>query len=234
MHRVPNLSVSAKPSLVRHYTTRASRISRAQRRAYSDYAPDWVLPFKKERISWDEIYPNGNRRIVEIGFGMGEGTKNLAIRYPTWSILGIEVYKPGIGKLLWWINQENLKNIRIIEHDAVEVVKEMLAERSVDGYHIWFPDPWPKKRHQKRRLIDTEFVELLSRTLKPGAYIHITTDWEPYAEQILVLLEGTEGLKNRCEKWSPKPNHRPSTKFEERGLAENRIIRDIVFELDKL
>lgn len=226
--------MSVKPSFVRSYATRSSRISKAQKRAYSDYGPDWILPFKKEIISWDEIYPSGSRRIVEIGFGMGEGTKRLAIEHPTWSILGIEVYKPGIGKLLWWIKQENLKNIRIVEHDAAEVVREMLSERSVDGFHIWFPDPWPKRRHQKRRLIETEFIESLSRTLRPGAYIHIATDWEPYAEQILSLLESAKGLKNRCRKWSPKPSYRPSTKFEERGVAENRIIRDIVFELDML
>jgi len=206
----------------------------AQKKAYSDHASDWIIPFKKERISWDEICPNANRRIVEIGFGMGEGTRKLAAEHPTWGILGIEVYKPGIGKLLWWINQENLKNIRIIEHDAVEVIGKMLRKDSVDGFHIWFPDPWPKRRHQKRRLIEPGFIELLSRALKPGAYIHIATDWEPYAEKILGFLEDAEGLKNTHSKWSPKPTYRPSTKFERRGLAANRIIRDIIFASDKI
>ena len=226
--------MSDRLPFVRSYVARASRISKAQRKAYSDYASDWILPFKKEKINWEENCPNTNRRIVEIGFGMGDSTRRLAGENPTWSILGIEVYRPGIGKLLWWINQEELKNIRIIEHDAVEVVREMLAEGSVDGFHIWFPDPWPKRRHQKRRLIEPRFIELLSRALKPGAYIHIATDWEPYAGQILSLLEGAEGLKNRHRKWSPRPSYRPSTKFEERGLAANRIIRDIIFESDKL
>lgn len=165
---------------------------------------------------------------------MGEATKRLAAEHPNWNILGIEVYKPGIGKLLWWINQENLKNIRIIEHDAVEVVREMISEKSVDGFHIWFPDPWPKRRHHKRRLIEPAFIELLSRALKPGAYIHIATDWEPYAERILGLFGSTKGFRNCHKKWSPKPKYRPSTKFEERGLAANRIIRDIVFRLDKI
>jgi len=226
--------LSDKLFSVKSYVSRASRMSRAQKKAYFDYASDWIIPFRKEKISWDEICPNANKHIVEIGFGMGEGTKKLAVEHPTWSILGIEVYKPGIGKLLWWINQEKLENIRIIEHDAVEVVEEMLEEKSVDGFHIWFPDPWPKKRHWKRRLIKPEFITLLSRALKSGAYIHIATDWEPYAEQILDLLEGIGGLKNRHCRWSPKPAYRPSTKFEKFGLAANRIIRDIVFESDKL
>lgn len=223
-----------KPFHIRSYVSRSSRISSAQKKAYLDYASDWIIPFRRERISWDEIFPNANRYMVEIGFGMGEGTRKLAARHPAWGILGIEVYKPGIGKLLWWINRENLKNIRIIEHDAAEVVGKMLEERSVDGFHIWFPDPWPKRRHQKRRLIEPGFIELLSRALKPGAYIHIATDWEPYAEVILGLLEGTKGLRNTHSKWSPKPSYRFSTKFERRGLAANRIIRDIVFESDKL
>ncbi|CAD7842385.1 tRNA (guanine(46)-N(7))-methyltransferase [Olavius algarvensis spirochete endosymbiont] len=226
--------MSNKSHFVKSYVLRGSRISKAQKKAYCDYALDWILPFKKAKINWGGNCPYTSRFIVEIGFGMGEATRRLAMEHPAWNILAIEVYKPGIGKLLWWINQENLKNIRIIEHDAVEVVREMLAERSVDGFHIWFPDPWPKRKHQKRRLIKPGFIELLVRALKPGAYIHIVTDWEFYAEEIYNLLENTEGLRNRHKKWSPKPSYRPSTRFEERGLVTNRKIRDIIFELDKL
>ena len=226
--------MSDKPPFVRGYATRALRMSKAQKKAYFDYASDWILPFKKEKINWDENCPNTNQCIVEIGFGMGDATRILAKEHPTWNILGIELYKPGIGKLLWWINQENLRNIHIIEHDAVEVVREMLAEGSVDGFHIWFPDPWPKRRHQKRRMIEPNFIELLSRALKPGAYIHIATDWGPYAEQMLSSLEDTRSLRNRHRKWSPRPSYRPSTKFEKRGVAANQIIYDIIFESDKL
>jgi len=208
-------------------------MSDAQKKAYSDYAPRWVIPFAGKTLDWEKYFPDAQRRIVEIGFGMGDATRKLAIGYPEWGVIGIEVHRPGVGKLLWWIEQENIANLRIIEHDAVEVLSDMIPAGSVDGFHIWFPDPWPKKRHHKRRLIQPDIIVLLKRALKPGGYIHIATDWEPYAEYILGVMNSSDGITNRYRGWAPKPDYRPDTKFENRGIAADRAIRDIIFEKGK-
>lgn len=215
---------------IRSYVIRAARMSEAQKKAYLDLSDKYLIPYDNKKIVWDDAFSGINTRIIEIGFGMGDATRMLALSRPKWGILGIEVHRPGVGKLLWSIEQEGLSNIRIVEHDAVEVLEDMISDESVDGLHIWFPDPWPKKKHHKRRLIQPDFVELLSRSLKPGAYIHAATDWEPYAEQILDVCTQTSGLKNRYVKWAPKPAYRPDTKFENRGIVEHRQIRDIIFE----
>jgi tRNA (guanine-N7-)-methyltransferase len=164
---------------------------------------------------------------------MGDATRKVASEHPEWGILGIEVHKPGVGKLLWWIEQEKLNNLAIVEHDAVEVLTDMIPPGTVNGIHIWFPDPWPKKKHHKRRLIRQDFVDLLVNTLIPGGYIHIATDWEPYADHILEVLNNSDRLINRSNGWSPKPDYRPDTKFENRGIKEDRTIRDIIFEKEK-
>ncbi len=205
-------------------------MSDAQKKAYTVLSPKWVLPADGTPLDFRKLYPEAVKYIVEIGFGMGDATRQLAERHPDWGILGIEVHKPGVGKLLWWIDQDKLKNLFIIEHDAVEVFSTMLSKGSVDGIHIWFPDPWPKKRHYKRRLIQTAFIERLRAVLKTGGYIHAATDWEPYAKQILEVFQETSGLKNRYKLWADKPDYRPDTKFENRGIEARRVIRDIIFE----
>lgn len=176
------------------------------------------------------MFPTAKRCIVEIGFGMGEATREVAVEHPDWGIVGIEMHVPGIGRLLWSIHREGLGNIRVVRRDAVEVFRTQIPHGSVDAVHIWFPDPWPKKRHHKRRLIRSEFVETLTQTLKIGGIIHIATDWEPYAEQILQVLTAQQNLKNRHGRWAPKPDYRPRTKFEGKGVHSGRTIRDIVFE----
>ncbi len=205
-------------------------MSDAQKKAYTVLSPKWVLPADGTPLDFRKLYPEAVKYIVEIGFGMGDATRQLAERHPDWGILGIEVHKPGVGKLLWWIDQDKLKNLFIIEHDAVEVFSTMLSKGSVDGIHIWFPDPWPKKRHHKRRLIQQAFIERLRAVLKTGGYIHAATDWEPYAKQILEVFQETSGLKNRYKLWADKPDYRPDTKFENRGIEARRVIRDIIFE----
>jgi len=205
-------------------------MSDAQKKAYTVLSPKWVLPADGTPLDFRKLYPEAVKYIVEIGFGMGDATRQLAERHPDWGILGIEVHKPGVGKLLWWIDQDKLKNLFIIEHDAVEVFSTMLSKGSVDGIHIWFPDPWPKKRHYKRRLIQTAFIERLRAVLKTGGYIHAATDWQPYAKQILEVFQETSGLKNRYKLWADKPDYRPDTKFENRGIEARRVIRDIIFE----
>ena len=215
---------------VRSYVIRTARMSDAQKKAYESYSSRWVLPYKPGFIDWKAIFPDAEKHIIEIGFGMGDATRQMAHKYPEWGILGIEVHKPGVGKLLWWIHQMNLENLRIVEHDAIEVLSDMIIPESVDGIHIWFPDPWPKKRHHKRRLIQKDFAQLMMRVLKKRAYIHAATDWEPYAEHILNVFSETTGLRNRYELWAEKPDYRPDTKFENRGIDAQRVIRDIIFE----
>ena len=215
---------------IRSYVLRAARMSEAQKKAYDELFPKWGIPFRQGFLDWNAAFGRDGKRIVEIGFGMGDATRRMAVVKPEWNILGVEVHRPGVGKLLWWMEQESLENIRVIEHDAVEVLQNVLEPGSVDGFHIWFPDPWPKKRHHKRRLIQPELVEHLVRVLKPGGYIHAATDWEHYACHILAVLNGHPNLENRFEQWAPKPDYRPDTKFENRGLTAGRQIRDIIFE----
>ena len=215
---------------VRSYVIRAARMSEAQKKALENLAPGRVLPVSTAELDWRKLFPTAEKCLVEIGFGMGYATRTVASEHPMWGILGIEVHPPGVGKLLWYMDQMNLENIRIVQHDAVEVLDQMIAADTVDGFHIWFPDPWPKKRHHKRRLIQSPFAEQMLRCLKPGGYVHAATDWEPYAEHIMDVLTETDGLKNRFDRWAPKPDYRPDTKFETRGLAADRVIRDIIFE----
>jgi len=215
---------------IRSYVIRAARISNAQKKAYDAHSPSWVLPVNRRALDSTKLFPEAEKIIVEIGFGMGNATRQMAKEHPEWGIVGIEVHKPGVGKLLWWINQDSLKNLFIIEHDAVEVFSEFLPKSSIDGIHIWFPDPWPKKRHYKRRLIQADFTGKLLKVLKSGGYIHAATDWEPYANHILDVFNKTPGLKNRYALWADKPDYRPDTKFEKRGIEARRIIRDIIFE----
>jgi len=219
---------------VRSYVIRAARMSDAQKKAYEELSTQWLIPDNGNLLDWDSLFPDTHRRIIEVGFGMGDATRKMAKERKGWGILGIEVHKPGVGKLLWWIEREQLKNIRIVEADAVEVLAGMIPRESVDGIHIWFPDPWPKKKHHKRRLIQPAFVRQLTGTLRIGGYVHAATDWEPYAEDILTVFEGTPGLKNRYERWAAKPEYRPDTKFENRGIAAERVIRDIIFEKENI
>jgi tRNA (guanine-N7-)-methyltransferase len=142
----------------------------------------------------------------------------------------VEVHEPGVGALLKLIGEQGLRNIRIFQHDAVEVLREMLAPGSLAGVHIWFPDPWHKKRHHKRRLIQPEFVELLSSRLRPGGYLHLATDWQPYAEQMLEVLSASPSLVNTAEGYAPQPAWRPLTKFENRGLKLGHGVWDLVFK----
>jgi tRNA (guanine-N7-)-methyltransferase len=168
--------------------------------------------------------------ILEIGFGMGETTEKIALARPGDNFLGVEVFNAGVGALLKRIEASSLNNIRIIQHDAVEVLRDMLAPQSLAGVHIYFPDPWPKTRHHKRRLIQPQLVELLASRMAPGAYIHCATDWEHYAEQMLAVLSTDISLQNTCEGFAPRPDFRPLTKFENRGLRLGHGVWDVIFK----
>jgi tRNA (guanine-N7-)-methyltransferase len=205
-------------------------MSAAQERSYRALHSRWCVPFGNEALDFEKIFGNRNPVTAEIGFGMGESTALLASEHPGVNYVGLEVYRAGIGKLLWEIDRRGLDNIRIIEHDAVEVLEHMIGAASLDAFHIFFPDPWPKKRHHKRRLLARPFTALLAGRLKSGGYISMATDWEDYAVWALGELSGTAGLVNPYgEGFAPRPAWRPETKFERKGIARERQIRELYF-----
>ena len=191
--------------------------------------PQFGIAYAPTRCDLDAAFQRTAPRFLEIGFGMGESTAEVAAAQPGNDYIGVEVHTPGVGGLLRLIDAQQLTNIRIIQHDAVEVVTHMLAERSLAGVHVFFPDPWPKKRHHKRRLLQPAFVHLLATRLQPGGYLHVATDWEDYATQILAVLSAESLLQNTAPGFAPRPEHRPLTKFESRGLKLGHGVWDIVF-----
>lgn len=214
---------------IRSYVLRQGRISQAQQRAYSDLAPHYVLPYQTALLDWEKIFTRAAPRFLEIGFGMGESTAEIAQQFPERDFIGVEVHTPGVGSLLKQIQARALSNIRIIQHDAVAVLQDMIAGESLAGIHIFFPDPWPKLRHHKRRLLQAPFIQLLASRLQSGGYVHIATDWEQYAETVLSTLQNAAQLENTSLNYAPRPTYRPLTKFEQRGLNLGHGVWDMVF-----
>jgi tRNA (guanine-N7-)-methyltransferase len=214
---------------IRSYVLRQGRVSSAQQRACVEFLPRFGIPFREGYIDLDAEFSRAAPKLIEIGFGMGETTATIAAGHPENDYLGIEVHTPGVGSLLKLIAEQGLCNVRVVQHDAVEVIENMIRPMSLAGVHIFFPDPWPKLRHHKRRLIQPAFVALLSQRLKPGAYLHVATDWAPYAEQVLTVLGAESALENVGEGYAPRPNYRPLTKFEKRGLRLGHAVHDIIF-----
>ncbi len=221
--------MSAEHRPIRSFVLRQGRVSNAQQRAHDTLLPRYGIAFSHEILDLGQVFGRAAPKILEIGFGMGETTAAIAAAHPENDYLGIEVHTPGVGSLLKQIDERGLANVRIIQHDAVEVLEHMIAPASLDGAHIFFPDPWPKKRHHKRRLIQPRFVSLLAERLKPGAYVHVATDWQEYAEQVLAVLAAEPQLVNTAESYAPRPAYRPQTKFESRGLKLGHGVWDIVF-----
>ncbi|WP_321901542.1 tRNA (guanosine(46)-N7)-methyltransferase TrmB [Paraburkholderia tropica] len=215
---------------IRSFVTRAGRVSTGQRRALDELGPRYVVPYTPAPADWDATFGRHAPRVLEIGFGMGASTAEIAALRSGDDFLGVEVHEPGVGALLKLIGEQELTNIRIIQHDAVEVLEQMIAPDSLDGVHIFFPDPWHKARHHKRRLIQPKFVQLLISRMKPGAYLHCATDWQNYAEQMLEVLGAEPALENTAADYAPRPDYRPVTKFERRGLRLGHGVWDLVFK----
>jgi tRNA (guanine-N7-)-methyltransferase len=215
---------------IRSFVTRAGRLSVAQARAIEELSPRFCVPYKKEKLDFDRCFGRAAPTILEIGFGMGDSTATIAASMPDRNFIGVEVHTPGIGSLLKLIGEQGLENLRIVQHDAVEVLTHMIAPGSLVGVHVFFPDPWHKARHNKRRLIQSPLVSLLASRLAPGGYLHCATDWEEYAVQMLEVLGGEPALRNSADGYAPRPAYRPVTKFENRGLRLGHGVWDLVFE----
>jgi tRNA (guanine-N7-)-methyltransferase len=214
---------------VRSFVLRQGRMSPAQQRALEALFPRYGLAYAAALLDFDRVFDRTAPRVLEIGCGMGETTAAIAAARPGDDFLGIEVHAPGVGALLNEIERRQLANLRVIRHDAVEVVADMIPEASLAAVHVFFPDPWPKKRHHKRRLLQPAFVHALAARLLPGGLLHVATDWEDYAQQVLLTLEAEALLENTAPGFAPRPAYRPLTKFEARGLKLGHGVRDIVF-----
>jgi tRNA (guanine-N7-)-methyltransferase len=235
---------------IRSFVLRQGRVSSAQARFLEAGMPRWGIPYRAALLDLDAVFGRRAPRILEIGCGMGETTAIIAAAHPENDYIGIEVHTPGVGSLFKEIATRELTNLRVVQHDAVEVVRDMLAPGSLAGIHIYFPDPWPKKRHHKRRLIQGPFIAELAARLAPGGYLHCATDWEEYAQQMLEvlgaepLLENTvsaqanvseanvesSGRSQNCVSgFAPRPDYRPLTKFEQRGQRLGHGVWDVIF-----
>jgi tRNA (guanine-N7-)-methyltransferase len=221
---------AAPPRGIKSYVLRAGRMGTGQVRALRELAPRYVLPFSAA-VAFDapRVFGRHAPLVVEIGFGMGQATAQIAAARPHDDFLGIEVHEPGVGALLQRIDEQQLANLRIVRHDAVEVLRDMIAPATLAAVHVFFPDPWPKKRHWKRRLIQPPFAALLASRLAHGGTLHCATDWQPYAEQMLEVLSAEPLLHNTAAGFAPRPDYRPLTKFENRGLALGHGVWDLVF-----
>ena len=204
-------------------------MSPAQQRALDTHWPAFGLPFAPAPLDLDRVFGRRAPRVLEIGFGMGETTAAIALAQPDTDFLAVDVHAPGVGRLLNRIDETGLSNVRVMKHDAVEVVALMIPPASLSGVHVFFPDPWPKKRHHKRRLLTPRFVHELARRLSPGSHLHVATDWEEYAQEVLATLCAEALLYNTAEGFAPRPGYRPLTKFEARGLKLGHGVRDLVF-----
>jgi tRNA (guanine-N7-)-methyltransferase len=232
---IPRGSAGAPDSDTRHrrpvrsFVLRQGRMSPAQQRALDALLPRLGVPFAPAPLDFARLFGRRAPTILEIGFGMGETTAAIAQARPGENFLGVEVHGPGVGSLLKRVDELALSNVRVVRHDAVEVVAAMIPHASLAGVHVFFPDPWPKKRHHKRRLLQPAFVRELALRMAPGGYLHVATDWEDYADEILAVLAAEPLLENTAEGFAPRPAYRPQTKFEARGLRLGHRVFDAVF-----
>jgi tRNA (guanine-N7-)-methyltransferase len=215
---------------IRSYVLRQGRFSPAQQRAYAELMPQLGVPYAPAALDFPALFGRRAPVVVEVGSGMGETTARIAAENPDTDYLAIEVHAPGVGSLLRRVAEEGLTNVRVVQHDAVEVLRDMVPARSLAAIHVFFPDPWPKKRHHKRRLVQPAFAALAASRLVRGGRLHVATDWQEYAGQVLTVLSEVPGLRNTAEAFAPRPPWRPETKFERRGRNLGHGVWDVLFE----
>jgi len=214
---------------IRSFVLRQGRMTEGQKRAQADLLPRFGIDYSPGPLDLDAAFGRKAPKILEIGFGMGETTAAIAAVQPENDYLGVEVHAPGVGALLKRIDAGGITNIRIIRHDAVAVLENMIPPGSLTGAHVFFPDPWPKKKHNKRRLVQPPFIALLASRIAPGGHLHLATDWEQYAEQMLAVLSAEPLIGNTAQSYADRPQSRPLTKFENRGLKLGHGVWDLVF-----
>jgi tRNA (guanine-N7-)-methyltransferase len=219
------------PRTIRSFVKREGRMTKAQKQALQELFPIYGLSTDQGILDFNDIFKSNQKIILEIGFGMGKSLIEMAQANPNDNFIGIEVHRPGVGAILRDIKLNNLNNIRVFNDDAVEVLQKNIPDNSLARVQIFFPDPWHKKRHHKRRLIQSDFVQLIKKKLKNKGILHIATDWQDYAEEILELISKDTEFHNLAgaEKFSARPNWRPLTKFEKRGQKLNHKIFDLMF-----
>ncbi|MFO7849784.1 MAG: tRNA (guanosine(46)-N7)-methyltransferase TrmB [Spirochaetia bacterium] len=211
------------------YVIRSGRMTKLQERSLEELFPLYGIPFSEKELDYSRIFERDRPVILEIGFGMGEATVEIAEGFRNYNFIGIEVHPPGVGKVLHEARRRELDNLRVVQYDAVSVIETMIPDASLEGVHIFFPDPWPKKKHHKRRILNRDFSCLLSQKISPGGYLYVTTDWEDYAWSIVHTLSGIPELENEYEIFAPTQLWRPKTSFEKKGLRKNHLIREILF-----
>lgn len=217
---------------IKSYVKRAHRMSQHQRHAYESLRHTYCVERSETQVDPSSLFPQPGPCVLEIGFGMGAATAELAVSNPETNFLGVEVYTPGVGKLLSLIDEFGLVNVRIIHDDAILVLEQMIPPHSLAGIHLFFPDPWPKKRHHKRRIVRPALTSLMATRLVAGGYLYMVTDWQPYAEAALDVLSSTDGLQNSCHGFAEPLAWRPATAFEAKGRASGRPIRELFFTAD--
>ncbi len=227
-----NTEQSPHRRTVKSFVIRAGRMTAGQQKGLDEHWPTWGLTLEQGKLDIEQAFGRQAETVLEIGFGMGLSLLSMAEAAPQNNFIGIEVHRPGVGSLLNEAGKAGVNNIRVYCHDAVEILRECIADESLDRVQIYFPDPWHKKRHNKRRLVQPAFVEALRPKLKQGGILHLATDWENYAEQMMEVMSAAEGLNNLAgdNQYSPRPDYRPLTKFEKRGQKLGHGVWDLLFE----
>ncbi|MFT6836365.1 MAG: tRNA (guanine-N7-)-methyltransferase [Francisellaceae bacterium] len=215
---------------IKSFAKRSGRITASQRKALDESSKKYCLPYAEHTLDLSKVFSKHQPTVIEIGFGNGESLITMAKNNPNINYLGVEVHTAGVGHCLIGIELSEIKNLILIEHDAVEVLNNMIVNNSIHGFQVFFPDPWHKTRHQKRRLIQPDFVDLLSNKLTTEGFIHCATDWEHYSKQMLEVLSNNESIDNQYRTFAPRPDSRPLTKFERRGERLEHGNWDLIFK----